>query len=213
MRQQTPCLLIVTHAFPGDDGGGPIVDYLGQKYDLMATNAHASGNIAGAIARHRKTSTPGTIVAEGPYPLNAAGIVSKIGVPPQAVTHVLAIVDARIIPSDPRAAVLRQIATLNGVTAYALGHIDLYDPESTGATRVSVLGKKALGLLSFVETLTHRPVAFLATGTAIVDREAMPAHLITDTTRQQALGTGAAGVIHQDFDTTPPLPDLAADGA
>jgi hypothetical protein len=121
---------------------------------------------------------------EAPFPANSSDIAGRNSIPPQAVTHVLVIVDAAAIAADPEGKRIDYIMRENGATGVAIGNVWSFDPESAGATSYDGLGEKTQGLISFVEQFLRRPVVFLATSpTTVVDREEFPMHEEPDPTR------------------------------
>ena len=183
-----PALIAVVHAGSGHDGGQPIIALLSRKYRLIAMNGYAGRNIAGTLATLRRASSQETLVVEGPFPLSSSGLLAKLGLPPQSATHVLLIVSATSIPSDPRGALLRQIIERNGATAIALTKVDDFDLSAIDVDDFEALGKGPRALVEFLERVTGLPVVYVGTGAqTVIDREAVPAH--------ETLGAGDAARI------------------
>jgi hypothetical protein len=171
---------------PGDDGCLPVLNHLATKYELVARNATrivgpGKRNIAGRIARDAREKIAETLVVEGDFPFTSSQIVAKLGIAPQKVTHVLALVDARAFETDRFGQHFRDFAEKNGITGIAIGNIHLFDSQSYAASDVEHLGPDARSLLQYVESYLTKPVPYLATSPeTVIDREPTPLHEVED---------------------------------
>jgi hypothetical protein len=191
MKRLYPCVMVVTHAHGHDDGGYPILNHLTHKYLLAALDGKALFNVAGRIARDWREKTRETLVIEGPYPLNAAGIAARVGVAPQKVTHSLMICDALTFANDRFGGLIRSLADQNGTTGIALGNVGTFDSASFGVVTMDDLGQETYRLVNYVEQYLRLPVVFLATSPeTVIDREPHRAHEAED--KSQVVTIGAA---------------------
>lgn len=186
MIKKYPCIVAVAHAHGHNDGAYPILEHLAEKYPNTLSASRYKPRFSGVVeivSRHAELRMPGTIVLEAAYPATAAGIAAMARISPQAVTHVLLLVDAETFAFDPTGDKVKAIANENGATAIGLGNVWSFDPSSHGVDGFAKLGAKTLGLIGYIESHIALPVPFLATSsTTVVDREPYPIHEQPDLT-------------------------------
>ena len=157
-------LMIAVHVMPGDDGCGPILDYLRVHRDVLSRTNPITNLTLDSNRR---------FVLEGPYPQSAAEIVAEARIPPQYVTHVLVMVPGmygQIEPGDALSNV-PAIVRENQPTAFAIGRIDLFDPEARNVHRFDDLPEKARRMVSYYESYYDRTVLFIGTSPErVIDR-------------------------------------------